>query len=102
MSTPGWLSEYVEKISDFLVGTVVFRLMRAVKTPPAVSILQIELAHSRCQPKTNHSPSGERGNIEQKKVLGLLRSITREDGGLHGGTVRDSLVRVNATIRLLA
>ena len=28
----------VEKISDFLVGTVVLRLIRAVKTPPAVSI----------------------------------------------------------------
>ena len=28
----------MEKISDFLVGTVVLRLMRAVKTPPAVSI----------------------------------------------------------------
>ena len=38
MSTPGWLSAYVEKTSDFFVGTVVLRLMRAVMTPPAVSI----------------------------------------------------------------
>src|SRR6266545_6872993 len=38
MSIPGWLSEYVEKISDFLVGTVVLRLMRVGMTPPAVSI----------------------------------------------------------------
>eukprot|EP00959_Pyramimonas_sp_CCMP1952_P009385 195789-Pyramimonas_sp.AAC.1 len=37
MRTPGWLSEYVEKICDFLVGTVVLRGMSTVITPPAVS-----------------------------------------------------------------
>ena len=37
MSTPGWLSAYVEKVWDFFAGTVVLRLMRAVMTPPAVS-----------------------------------------------------------------
>ena len=38
ISTPGWLSEKVVKISDFMVGTVVLRLMREVMIPPAVSI----------------------------------------------------------------
>ena len=33
----GWLSEYVEKVCDFLVGTVVLRGMRTVMTSPAVS-----------------------------------------------------------------
>jgi len=27
MSAPGWLSEWVEKVSDFFVGTLVVRLM---------------------------------------------------------------------------
>ena len=30
MSTPGWLSEYVEKTCSFLVGMVVFRLIKVV------------------------------------------------------------------------
>merc|ERR1711871_1592586 len=38
MSTPGWLSAYVENVCDFLAGTVVLRLIKAVITPPAVSI----------------------------------------------------------------
>ncbi|RPA84784.1 hypothetical protein BJ508DRAFT_303536 [Ascobolus immersus RN42] len=38
VKTPGWLSEKVENTSDFLVGMVVFLLMRGVMTPPAVSI----------------------------------------------------------------
>merc|ERR1719163_1729304 len=37
MSTPGWLSAYVEKVCDFFAGTVVLRLIKAVITPPAVS-----------------------------------------------------------------
>mmetsp|Transcript_27246 Transcript_27246/g.83987 ORF Transcript_27246/g.83987 Transcript_27246/m.83987 type:complete len:250 (+) Transcript_27246:136-885(+) len=37
ISTPGWLSAYVENVCDFLAGTVVLRLMSAVMTPPAVS-----------------------------------------------------------------
>ena len=38
MLTPGWLSEYVLNIWDFLTGIVVPRLTRGVMTPPAVSI----------------------------------------------------------------
>merc|ERR1719181_16510 len=37
MSTPGWLSAYVEKVCDFFAGTVVLRLISVVMTPPAVS-----------------------------------------------------------------
>mmetsp|Transcript_77918 Transcript_77918/g.154776 ORF Transcript_77918/g.154776 Transcript_77918/m.154776 type:complete len:352 (-) Transcript_77918:618-1673(-) len=37
MVTAGWLSEYVENVCDFLVGTVVLRGMRTVITSPAVS-----------------------------------------------------------------
>ena len=34
---PGWLSAYVENVCDFFAGTVVFLLISAVMTPPAVS-----------------------------------------------------------------
>mmetsp|Transcript_14518 Transcript_14518/g.52203 ORF Transcript_14518/g.52203 Transcript_14518/m.52203 type:complete len:225 (-) Transcript_14518:956-1630(-) len=37
MSTPGWLSEYVENTCSFLVGMVVLRGMSTVMTPPTVS-----------------------------------------------------------------
>merc|ERR1719450_55091 len=37
LSTPGWLSAYVENVCDFFAGTVVLRLMSVVMTPPAVS-----------------------------------------------------------------
>ena len=36
--TAFWLSSAVEKVCDFLVGIVVFRSIRRVKTPPSVSI----------------------------------------------------------------
>ena len=36
--TTYWLSDAVEKIEDFLVGTVVFLLIILVKAPPKVSI----------------------------------------------------------------
>mmetsp|Transcript_23724 Transcript_23724/g.78820 ORF Transcript_23724/g.78820 Transcript_23724/m.78820 type:complete len:343 (-) Transcript_23724:846-1874(-) len=38
MPTCCWLSAAVEKVCDFLVGMVVFRLMSLVITPPSVSI----------------------------------------------------------------
>ena len=38
MSTAGWLSAAVEKVSDFLVGIVVLASINFVKTPPIVSI----------------------------------------------------------------
>ena len=37
MSTPGWLSAYVENTCSFLVGMVVLRGISVVMTPPAVS-----------------------------------------------------------------
>jgi hypothetical protein len=37
MVTAGWLSLYVEKVCDFLVGTVVLRGISTVMTSPAVS-----------------------------------------------------------------
>ena len=45
---------------------------------------------------------GERSDIEQEQVLRLLGGVTREDGGLHGGTVRDGLVGVDRLVGLLA
>lgn len=47
MFTPGWLSAYVEKTWLFFTGMVVPRLMRAVMTPPAVSIPSESGATSR-------------------------------------------------------
>ena len=38
MFTPNWLSAYVEKTWLFLTGMVVPRLMRAIMSPPTVSI----------------------------------------------------------------
>ena len=43
----------------------------------------------------------ERCDIEEEEVLSLLRSVTGEDGGLHGGTVRDGLVGVDTLRGLL-
>jgi hypothetical protein len=45
---------------------------------------------------------GQRCDIEQKKVLGLLGSITGEDGGLDCGTVGYSLIRVDGFVGFLA
>ena len=45
---------------------------------------------------------GERGDIEKEEILSLLGGITGEDGGLNGGTVRDSLIGVDRLARLLA
>merc|ERR1719460_2254514 len=41
----------------------------------------------------------QRGHVEEEKVGATL---TREDAGLHRGAVRHGLVRVDATVRLLA
>ncbi len=74
----------MKKTSDFFVGTVVLRLMSAVMTPPAVSI------------------PVERGSDVEEKVLGLLRGVTRKDGGLDGSAVRNSLIWVDGLVGLLA
>ncbi|PWV19203.1 putative heat-shock protein hsp70 [Trypanosoma cruzi] len=85
MCTPGWLSAYVEKIWLFLVGIVVLRLISDVMTPPAVSM-----------------PSVSGGHVEQQQALRLLALAARQDEGLHGGTVRHSLIRVDALVQFLA
>lgn len=47
MVTVGWLSEAVEKIWDFLVGTTVFLGISLVMTPPTVSIPKVRGHTSR-------------------------------------------------------
>jgi hypothetical protein len=47
-------------------------------------------------------PSGERRDVEQEDFLGLLRGISRENGGLDSGTVGHSLVGVDRLVGLLA
>ena len=39
---------------------------------------------------------GEGGNIEEEKVLSLLRGINRKDGSLDCGIIGNSLIRVDA------
>jgi len=45
---------------------------------------------------------GKRGDIEQKEILDLLATLTREDGSLDGGTEGDSLIWVDRSVELLA
>merc|ERR1719333_33004 len=45
---------------------------------------------------------GQGGNVEQEKVLHVLATFTTKDTALHSSTVGNSLVRVNASVRLLA
>lgn len=47
MVTVGWLSEAVEKIWDFFVGTTVFLGISLVITPPTVSIPRVRGHTSR-------------------------------------------------------
>lgn len=47
MVTVGWLSEAVEKIWDFFVGTTVFLPISLVITPPTVSIPRVRGHTSR-------------------------------------------------------
>eukprot|EP00962_Isochrysis_galbana_P049594 scaffold21094_cov110-Isochrysis_galbana.AAC.3 len=47
-------------------------------------------------------PERERGAVEQNHAGRLLRDVVGQDGGLHGGAVRDRLVRVDGARRLLA
>jgi len=61
-----WLSAAVEKVCDFLVGMVVFRLMSLVITPPSVSILRAE------------SPTSGR---EYGTAQRILRARREDDGG---------------------
>ena len=52
--------------------------------------------------KDKNVPKGQRRNVEKEQVLGLLRSVTSQDGNLHSGTVRDGLVGVDRLVGLLA
>mmetsp|Transcript_4613 Transcript_4613/g.11296 ORF Transcript_4613/g.11296 Transcript_4613/m.11296 type:complete len:148 (-) Transcript_4613:666-1109(-) len=45
---------------------------------------------------------GERSDIQQQNVGGGRSALVGQDRGLHGGTVRDSLIRVYGSVRLLA
>ena len=45
---------------------------------------------------------GNRGNVEVEKVLSLLRGVTGKEGSLDGSTIGNSLLRVDAPVRLLA
>ena len=45
---------------------------------------------------------GERGNVEEKKILSLLRGVVREDSSLNCSTIGDSLIGVDALVGLLA
>ena len=45
---------------------------------------------------------GKRGNVEKKKVLCLLRGVTRKDSSLNCSTIGNSLIRVDALVGLLA
>ena len=43
---------------------------------------------------------GKRGNIEEEKILSLLRGVTRKDGSLDSSTIGNSLIRVDALVGL--
>ena len=45
---------------------------------------------------------GERSNIEQEEVSGLVRGLTSEDGGLDSSTVGNSLIGVDGLVGLLS
>lgn len=60
MVTVGWLSEAVEKIWDFFVGTTVFLGISLVITPPTVSIPRVSGHTSR----RTRSPAGGRKPLE--------------------------------------
>lgn len=54
--TVGWLSEAVEKICDFLVGTTVFLGISLVMTPPTVSMPRVrgQTSSSTRSPMSKH------------------------------------------------
>ena len=42
---------------------------------------------------------GQRGDVEEKQVLDLLRFVAAKDGGLDGGAVSDGLVGVDRLVQ---
>ena len=81
ISTEGWLSSAVVKISDLRVGIVVLRSISFVNTPPFVSM-----------------PSESGVTSSRRTSLTSPRRTPRLDGGADG----DDLVGVDALVRLLA
>ena len=81
ISTDGWLSSAVVKISERLVGIVVLR--------------SISVGHHAA---LGLDAEGERGDVEEQHVLDLAL----EDAGLQGGADGDDLVGVDALVGLLA
>ena len=81
ISTDGWLSSAVVKISERLVGIVVLRSIR--------------LGHHAA---LGLDAEGQRGDVEEQHVLDLAL----EDAGLQGGADGDDLVGVDALVGLLA
>jgi hypothetical protein len=77
--------------------------MRAVITPPAVSILRNTLIRKK-KNETRYIdvPEGQGRNVEEEEVLSFFRGIAGQDGSLDGGAVGNSLVRVDALVGLLA
>ena len=78
ISTPGWLSEAVEKISDLRVGIVVLRSMS-----------------SREHAAQGLDAQRQRGHVEQQHVLDLALEHAALDGRADG----DDFVRVHALVR---
>ena len=49
----------------------------------------------------HYQQSRHRGTREEQDLRGLLRSVIGENGSLHSGSIRNSLVRVDALAGLL-
>ena len=45
---------------------------------------------------------GKWGNVEEKKILSLLRRVTGKDSSLDSSTIGNSLIQVDALVGLLA
>lgn len=71
-------------------------------TPPAVSIPTYDVSErTGRQGRSMGLTSREGGDIEEEEVLGLLRRVSREDGGLDGSTVGNGLIGVDGLVGLL-
>ena len=117
MSTPGWLSLYVEKTCSFFVGIVVFLLMSTVcsstvkpsaaQLPPMSSprdTFQIQRGEQKIdrEAASRHTgwgweayhdtssrlqTQGQGGDIQQQQVLHLLTALSAQNGSLRGSSL---------------